>query len=181
MAAVGAGARAAHAAAGPAITRIEVFPVAYPVTAHFKFFTRPERPAVFVKVTCETGAVGWGQSVPIPTWSYETLESVVATLENYLAPALIGRDALDIAGAHAAMNRAIAPSFSTGMPIAKAGIDLALHDLAGRLRARACRNCGGASRCARVVLSWTVNPVKLEEIDEPGGRRAASAATATST
>ena len=30
------------------------------------------------------------------------------------------------------MNKAIAPSYSTGMPIAKAGMDLALHDLAGR-------------------------------------------------
>ena len=166
VAAVGAGARAAHAAAGPAITRIEVFPVAYPVAAHFKFFTRPERPAVFVKVTCETGAAGWGQSVPIPTWSYETVESVVATLENYVAPALIGRDALDIAGAHAAMNRAIAPSFSTGAPIAKAGIDLALHDLAGKLKNQSLPELWGRKPLARVVLSWTINPVKLEEIDE---------------
>ena len=147
VAAAGAGARAAHAAAGPAITRIEVFPVAYPVTAHFKFFTRPERPAVFVKITCETGAVGWGQSVPIPTWSYETVESVVATLENYVAPALIGRDALDIAGAHAAMNRAIAPSFSTGDADRQGRRSTSRCTTSWESsRTRACRNCGGASR-----------------------------------
>ena len=52
---------------------------------------------------------------------------------SVLGPVLIGRDPFDIAGAHVAMNRAIAASFSTGMPIAKAGIDLALHDLAGKL------------------------------------------------
>ena len=128
------------AAAGPPIRRIEVFPVIYPVTGHFRFFPKPQRPAVFVKVTAEDGSAGWGQSVPTHTWSYETPESVASALREYLAPALIGCDPFDIAGAHQAMNRAIAPSFSTGMPIAKAGLDLALHDLAGRLAATGCSN-----------------------------------------
>jgi hypothetical protein len=81
----------AHAPTG-GIARIEVFPVAYAVTAHFKFLPKPERPAVFVKITAEGGAYGWGQSVPIPTWSYETVESVTTALENYIAPALLGRE-----------------------------------------------------------------------------------------
>src|SRR6266478_2412115 len=55
------------------IRTVEVFPVNYPVTAYFKFLPKPERPSVFVKVTCEDGTSGWGQSVPLPTWSYETL------------------------------------------------------------------------------------------------------------
>ncbi len=150
----------------PAITRVEVFAVAYPVTAYFRFFTRPERPAVFVKVTCESGAAGWGQSVPMPTWSYETPESVVSTIEKYLAPAILGRDPFDIAGAHAAMDKAIAPSFSTGMPIAKAGVDLALHDLCGRLRNRSVAEPWGRKPLPRLTLSWTVNPRSLDEIDE---------------
>ena len=53
------------------IRTVEVFPLIYPVTAYFKFFTKPERPAVFVKVTCEDGTYGWGHSVPLPRWSYE--------------------------------------------------------------------------------------------------------------
>ncbi|MFB3829233.1 MAG: DUF6807 family protein [Bryobacteraceae bacterium] len=153
-------------AAGPAIRRIEVFPVSYPVAAHFKFLTRPERPAVFVKITCEDGAYGWGQSVPIPTWSYETTESVVATLERYIAPALIGRDSADIAGAHAAMNKAISPSFSTGMPIAKAGIDLALHDLAGRRADKSVAALWGRTPLAAITLSWTINPTSLDEVEK---------------
>jgi L-alanine-DL-glutamate epimerase-like enolase superfamily enzyme len=159
---------AALAAAGPnpPITRVEVFPVAYPVTAHFRFFTRPERPAVFVKITCESGVAGWGQSVPIPTWSYETTESVVSTIEKYLGPVMIGRDPFDIAGAHAAMNKVISPSFSTGMPIAKAGIDLALHDLCGRLRKQSVPERWGRKPLDRITLSWTVNPRTLDEIDD---------------
>ena len=78
--------------------------------------------------------VGWGESVPIPKWSDETLETVTTTIRHYLAPELIGRDPADIPGAHAVMNRSIAPAFSTGQPIAKAGIDIALHDLVARKR-----------------------------------------------
>src|SRR5258708_11786720 len=88
------------------IRTVEVFPVNYPVTAYFKFLPKPERPAVFVKVTCEDGTSGWGQSVPLPTWSYESLESATVTLRAHLGPALIGKNPTDIEGAHRAMNRA---------------------------------------------------------------------------
>jgi L-alanine-DL-glutamate epimerase-like enolase superfamily enzyme len=154
------------AAGGPAIRQIEAFPLAYPVKGHFRFFTKPERAAVFVKVTCEDGTSGWGQSVPIPTWSYETPESVVSAIREYLGPAVTGRVATDIAGAHAAMNRAVAGSYSTGMPIAKAGIDLALHDIAGKLAGK--NICGVWQRkpLGRITLSWTVNPKTLEEAEQ---------------
>jgi L-alanine-DL-glutamate epimerase-like enolase superfamily enzyme len=159
------GAALLAAAPAPAIRKIEAFPKAYPVTAHFKFFTRPERPTVLVKITAEDGSVGWGQSVPVPSWSYETPEATLAAIEKYLAPALIGRDPFDIAGAHAAMNRAIAPSFSTGMPITKAGIDLALHDLTGRLRGLSLAQRWGRKPLPRITLSWTVNPQTVEETE----------------
>jgi L-alanine-DL-glutamate epimerase-like enolase superfamily enzyme len=161
--AMAAGAARGAATKNPPIQRIDVFPVRYPVTSFFRFFTKPERPAVFVKLTCEDGSTGWGQSVPIPTWSYETLESVTHTLREYLAPALIGKDPFDLAGAHAAMNKAIAPSFSTGMPIAKAGIDLALHDAMGRIAGKNIAALWGRKPLERVVLSWTVNARTLDE------------------
>jgi L-alanine-DL-glutamate epimerase-like enolase superfamily enzyme len=161
-----AAAGAATPAPGPAIRSVEVFPLAYPVKGHFRFFTRPERVAVFVKVLCEDGTVGWGQSVPIPTWSYETEESVVSTIRHYLAPALIGRDATNVAGAHTAMNQAIAPSFSTGMPIAKAGVDLALHDIAGKLAGKNAAALWGRKPVERITLSWTVNPKSIQETEQ---------------
>ncbi|MCL4850556.1 MAG: twin-arginine translocation signal domain-containing protein [Bryobacteraceae bacterium] len=158
-------AAAATASAGPspAITKIEVFPTPYPVGARFKFLPKPERPSVLVKITAEDGAVGWGQSVPVPTWSYETTESVTLTLRNYVAPVLIGRDPFDIAGAHTLMNRAISPSFSTGMPIAKAGIDLALHDLTARIRGQNVAERWGRKTPEKLTLSWTINPQTLDE------------------
>ncbi|MBL8176407.1 MAG: hypothetical protein JNK48_17150 [Bryobacterales bacterium] len=149
--------------AAPPIRKVEVFPVVYPVTGHFRFFPKPERPAVFVKIICEDGTYGWGQSVPTHTWSYETPQSVLSTLREYLAPAVIGLNPFDLAAAHKAMNRAIAPSFSTGMPIAKAGIDLALHDLAGKLSKQSLPLLWGRKPLDRIAMSWTLNPRTLEE------------------
>jgi L-alanine-DL-glutamate epimerase-like enolase superfamily enzyme len=152
------------------IAKVESFPVSYPVVGRFKFFEGPPgrpggRPAVLVKITADNGIVGWGQSVPTPKWSYETLETVHSTLTRYLAPELIGLDPFDVEGIHAAMNRAIAPSFSTGQPICKAGIDLALFDLAGKLTKQSASQRWARSGRNRIALSWTLNPRGLDEIE----------------
>jgi L-alanine-DL-glutamate epimerase-like enolase superfamily enzyme len=147
------------------VRTVEVFPVNYPVTAYFKFLPKPERPTVFVKVTCEDGTYGWGQSVPLPTWSYETLESATSALRNYLGPALIGKSPADLEGAHRILDKTIAPSFSTGMPIAKAGIDLALHDLAGKFAGKSMAELWGRQPAERIPLSWTVNVKAIEEVE----------------
>ncbi|HYO82600.1 MAG TPA: enolase C-terminal domain-like protein, partial [Bryobacteraceae bacterium] len=147
------------------ITRVDVFLANYPVAGYFKFFSGGKRHTVFVRITLEDGREGWGQSVPIPTWSYETPESVSITITRYLRPVLVGRDPVDIEGAHRAMNRAIAPSFSTGMPIAKAGIDLALHDLAGKLAGKSLHELWGRKPLSEVVLSWTVNTTELADVE----------------
>ena len=61
------------------IDRIELFPLRYPLTGYFKFFTGPHgslgRAAVVIKITADDGTVGWGESIPIAKWSYETLET----------------------------------------------------------------------------------------------------------
>lgn len=152
------------------ITRIETFPINYPTVGRFKFFEGPPgrssgRPAVVVKLTADDGTVGWGQCVPSQKWSYETLESVHSTINRYLAPELIGRDPFDVDALHAAMNRAIAPSFSTGQPICKAGIDLALFDLTGKLLKQTPAQRWGRHGPGKVTLSWTLNPRALDDVE----------------
>jgi L-alanine-DL-glutamate epimerase-like enolase superfamily enzyme len=152
------------------IARIETFPLLYPVIGRFKFFERSDgrpggRAAVLVKITASDGTVGWGQSVPIPKWSYETIETVTSTLQRYLIPELLGRDPFDTAGLHAAMNGAIAPSFSTGQPICKAGLDLALFDLTGRLLQQSASQRWGKKGRTRLTLSWTLNPKTLDDVE----------------
>ncbi|MCP3920164.1 MAG: hypothetical protein GY711_31955 [bacterium] len=154
---------------GPRIAEIEVFALRYPMTGHFKFFTGPHgakgRASVLVKITTADGLAGWGQSVPIARWSYETLETVETVLREYFGPALLGHDADDIEGAHRLMAKTVANGFSSGMPIARAGIDLALHDLAGKRAGKTLSALWGRKADDALRLSWTVNPRTLEESD----------------
>jgi L-alanine-DL-glutamate epimerase-like enolase superfamily enzyme len=149
------------------IERIDVFPVVYPTVGYFKFLGGPRgsegRAAVIIKVTADNGTVGWGQSLPIPKWSYETLETAVIVIRDYYAPALVGRDPADISGAHAEMDKAVAPGFSTGMPISRAGIDIALHDLAGKLQGKSLAALWGKKAGGPLTLSWTVNVTALDD------------------
>ncbi len=168
---VGCASPTVRRASGETVTvdRIEIFPLRYPMTGYFKFFTGPHgsagRAAVVVKITASNGTVGWGQSVPIAKWSYETLETATLVLADYYTPVLLGRDPSDIPGAHAAMDRAVAPGFSTGMPISRAGIDIALHDLTGKLQGKSLAELWGRSSRSPLTLSWTVNVRRLDEID----------------
>jgi L-alanine-DL-glutamate epimerase-like enolase superfamily enzyme len=151
------------------IDRIEVMPLRYPMTGFFKFFAGARgaagRAAVIVKVTASDGTVGWGQSVPIEKWSYETLEAATGTIQDYLAPELIGHDPTDVAGAHVIMDRTIAAGFTTGMPITRAGIDIALHDLWGKLSGKSLSQLWGLPRGGPLTLSWTVNARTLGEVE----------------
>jgi L-alanine-DL-glutamate epimerase-like enolase superfamily enzyme len=152
------------------IESIELFPVRYPTKGYFKFFAGPRgsygRGAVIVKITADAGKIGWGQSIPSPLWSYETLETDTIVMRDYLAPALIGLDPLDIDGARLAMDRAPAPGFSTAMPIARSGLDMALHDLAGKLRGQSLSQMWNRPTGGSLKLSWTVNARTPKEADE---------------
>jgi L-alanine-DL-glutamate epimerase-like enolase superfamily enzyme len=152
------------------ITRIELFPLRYPMKGYFKFFTGPHgsagRAAVIVKITTKSGEAGWGQSLPIARWSYETLETVTVVLRDYFAPVLIGMDPMDIQEAHRRMDEAVAPGFSTGMPITRAGLDLALHDLTGRISGKSLAQMWGRSSRKSLTLSWTVNVTDLDDAGE---------------
>jgi L-alanine-DL-glutamate epimerase-like enolase superfamily enzyme len=103
--------------------------------------------------------------VPIPKWSYETLETVTTTLRHYFRPVLLGHPVFDIHGAHQIMDKNIAPSFDTGQPMAKAGIDIALHDLAGKITGQTLAEKWGRNSAKEITISWTLNPKSLDELD----------------
>lgn len=152
------------------IASIEAIPLVYPTVGRFKFFEGARgqptgRPAVLVKMTASDGTIGWGQSVPSPRWSYETLETVYTTITRHLAPELIGIDIFDAEKIEAILTRTIAPSFSIGQPICKAGIDLAWFDLTGRLRRQTAATRWKRRGRDRITLSWTLNPRTLADVE----------------
>lgn len=151
------------------IVDVKVIPAHYPMTGYFKFFAgasgKAGRAVVFVKVTADDGTVGWGQSVPIPKWSYETLETATIVLREYFAPAVMGMVATDMSALQTALDSALAGGFSTGMPISRAGLDLALHDLCGKLLGKSLAQLWGHERGQPLTLSWTLNPQGIDEVD----------------
>src|SRR5690242_18503463 len=139
------------------IVRVEVGRLDYALIGEFKFFKTSARPTVLVRIVDDDGDEGWGQAVPVETWTYETVETVETTLCNYLAPAVLGADPADLADVHARMERAIRPSFSVGQPLCKAAIDLACYDLWGRRTGQSVAALLGGAKSREVKLSWTVN------------------------
>src|SRR5688572_21318194 len=134
------------------IVRVEMGRLDYALIGEFKFFKTAARPTVLVRIVDDGGAEGWGQAVPVETWTYETVETVETTLANYLAGAVLGAEPADLADVHARMERAIRPSFSVGQPLATAAIDLACSDLWGRRAGQSGAALLGGSKGAAIAL-----------------------------
>jgi L-alanine-DL-glutamate epimerase-like enolase superfamily enzyme len=93
----------------------------------------------------------------MPQWSYETAESIVTAIRHYLAPVLLGLEINDRWGLHRSMQGAIGRGPSIGFPIAKAAIDMAVHDLCARSVGQPLRSyLGGSSERKDVALSYTL-------------------------
>ena len=122
---------------------------------------------VFVRIEADNGLVGWGEAASAPTMTGETVESMMAAI-GYLAPALEGRPADDIAGALAAM--AVRMYANHG---AKAAIEIALHDLVGRATNQpAYALLGGKQRSRMAVLGVIGTGALASDLREAEGKKA---------
>src|SRR5437899_4247670 len=85
----------------------------------------------FVRVETADGLVGWGEAACLggPTWSEESSESVAVTIERYIAPWLVGRDATRIEAVSREMAKRV-----HGNPLTRAPAAMALGDPQGPAR-----------------------------------------------
>ena len=111
---------------------------------------------VLVRIEADNGLVGWGEAASAPVMTGETLESIVSAV-HYLEPALRGRDPADIAGALAAMDGRM-----YGNHGAKAAIEIALHDLAGRAAGKPVHALLGEKKRSRLPLLAVVGSGDLD-------------------
>lgn len=94
-----------------------------------RFYPKPPAQTnVIVEVHTGEGIVGIGEAAHAPGIYGETAGATIAAVD-YLAPALIGLDPRRITAANMAIDR-LSP---VGNIAAKAGLDIALHDLAGKV------------------------------------------------
>src|SRR5918998_3512649 len=113
------------------ITKVEPIPVCVPLkagmtakTAHGEHVTSPY---VLVKVHTDAGLTGLGEATISGLWSGETQAGTVAAITDYIAPRLVGTDPRDVTAARRAMDHVIKLN-----PFAKAAVEMALWDLAGK-------------------------------------------------
>ena len=101
-----------------------------------------------VRLATDAGLVGWGE---ISMTAGRVGRSLVRDVETYLGPALVGANALDVQGCVLRLERAL-----EGAEAAKAGLDNALFDLAGKaLGVPVHRLLGGRAREA-VPVAWPI-------------------------
>jgi muconate cycloisomerase len=119
------------------ITGCEVFLVAVPSRREHTWASKMETPIghhAIVRLDTDEGVSGWGEAPAIATWGGangrqygETPETVKHMVEAYLLPTLRGLDPAELAVVHGRMDKVV-----KGHPYAKAAIDIACHDLAGK-------------------------------------------------
>jgi len=112
------------------IVNIEIFPFSIPIKSFADAYTDfNSSKAVLVKIIAEDGTVGIGEACAWePEFYGETIESITSTIKNYIAPKIIGMNSFNIQKIMSVIDVNLAR-----VTCVKEGIDLALHDLVGKL------------------------------------------------
>ena len=150
------------------IKSIEPIPVSLPMRKPVIMAGEEVRRAdnVLVRIETDSGLIGWGEAASAPLMTGETLESIVSAV-HYLEPALRGRDVGDIAGALAAMHGRM-----YGNNGAKAAIEIALYDLAGRAAGKPVHALLGEKKRSRLpLLAVSAAATSKATCATPKGRR----------
>jgi muconate cycloisomerase len=119
---------------------------------------------VIVELHLANGVIGIGEAATLggPRWSEESVESIKATVDTYLAPALIGAAADRFEAARARMDEAAKRNNA-----AKAAIESALFDAVGKtLGVPAVQLLGGVVRESVPVLWTLASGDPAQEIEE---------------
>jgi L-Ala-D/L-Glu epimerase len=111
------------------ITKADIFKVRLPLISPFVIslgsFTHVE--SIILKLATDSGLVGWGESTPAAFVTGETWESTYALLKHDLLKYVVRADPLKRQEILYTVNRAV-----RSVPAARAAVDIALFDLAGK-------------------------------------------------
>lgn len=121
------------------------------LTADYKGAGLSEKTCVVVRVTTDNGLCGLGEADPFPTFTYESTETVLQMIRQYVGPAVLGLNPSNVVGLHTQMDAAL-----PGWSFAKAPLDVAAYDLWGQsLGVPVYQLLGGMVR-DRVPMIWPI-------------------------
>ena len=148
------------------ITQIETIPVQVPINPDRAIRSgrgyHTTSPFLMLKVHTDEGITGLGEVSCTPVWSGEDNRTAAHLIQQELAPVLIGEDPTQIERVIRLMNRTVANN-----PFTKAGIEIALWDILGKVAGLPVyRLLGGAVRDF-VTTKFSVSglePAKAAEV-----------------
>jgi muconate cycloisomerase len=150
------------------IKRVDAIPVALPLSQPMKMahLTITTADNLLVRIESEDGVVGWGEAASAPSLTGETLAGMVATVRDWMAPALIGQDARLRAALMRRLSKAVYAA--TG---SKSAIEMALTDLVARtLRVPMAMLLGGLFRDS-VEPMWLLGGGSADKTVEEARRK----------
>ncbi len=143
------------------IRAIEAIPVNVPINPERAIIGsrggHVDSPFVVLKVHTEEGLVGLGEVSCTPIWSGEDQGTAMRLIERYLAPVLVGENPCDIARLSRLMARAVANN-----PFTRAGIEMALWDILGKVCGLPLFQLWGEAQRERVPTKFSVSGVEPE-------------------
>ena len=112
------------------ITRVQALPFRIPYRqTHWQAIGALDAlESVLIRIETNQSVTGIGESLATNKFNSNTLAGTTAVIREHLGPVIVGLNPFDLAGIWERMNRAC-----HGEIFAKGGIDIALHDLAGKL------------------------------------------------
>ena len=137
--------------------------------------TEPIGRYILTRMTDEDGRVGWGEAAALKDWGGEfgryfgeSAAIVELVIERYLAPAVKGVEPANIVELHARMDAVI-----KGYPYAKAAVEFAAYDLAGKtLGVPVHMLLGGCAR-RQVPVTHSIGLISIEEAEKEAAQVAA--------
>ena len=150
-----------------AIRAIETIHVALPNRRSHKFAGQTEDIGGYIitRMEGDDGHVGWGEAPVLKDWGGdhgryfgETPTTTKLMINQYLAPAVIGVEADNFVELHARMDRMI-----KGYPYAKAAVELAAYDLAGRARGVPVYKLLGGRVRTRIPIAHSIGLIPIDQ------------------
>jgi len=114
-------------------------------------FEKAHQPHVMVKLTSDTEVFGVGEASLLPFFTGETPEGVKLIIDNHLQPVLLDQDPFDLGRIHHTLDRTLPHNSS-----AKAAVDIALHDLCGKLVNLPVYKLLGGRYHDKIDLTWAI-------------------------
>jgi muconate cycloisomerase len=151
------------------IGSVELRRVSLPTRREHKWtgLTEPIGGYVLVKVADENGLAGWGEAPALKDWGGEfgryfgeTPGTTISVISQYLAGAIRGCLPGEIAEIHERMSRAI-----KGFPYAKAALEIAAYDLAGKQCGLPVHRLLGGALRRKIPVTHSIGLIDFEEAE----------------